>query len=127
MQNQLNQTYPKWITDIYPSENLTNLTLTAYDLLSTTTLQKRLNGGSFLKKIIYDSKSHINGSLHKNRRINIYSSDDRNFAGILKILNITMPELSGPGDALIFELIYENNQFYLTVRMTKKKVILHRS
>ena len=91
------------------------MTLLAYDLLSTTIVQKRLNGGSFLKTVIKDSKDHINGTLSSARKINVYSGDERNLAGVLKNLGIPVHDLPDAGAALIFELYAEGNQHFIKV------------
>lgn len=100
---------------IFPGDQLLNVTLTAYELLSKTTVQKRLNGGSLLKQIIKDSKDKIKGTLHVNRKINVYSGDERNLAGVLAILNISMFDLPDPGAALIFELFEEDSNYFFKV------------
>lgn len=78
--------------------------MSAYDLLSRTTTQKRLNGGSFLKSVITNSKKYMNKTMSKDRKINVYSGDDRNFAGVMRNLNISTHQLPHAGSALIFEL-----------------------
>ncbi|XP_058809256.1 venom acid phosphatase Acph-1-like isoform X1 [Phymastichus coffea] len=112
---ELHQNFPKWISELYPTDALTNLTLTAYDLLSTTKLQKHLNGGSLLKTIVNDWQARVNGTLHKDRKIHVFSGDDRNLAGVMKNLNLTMTELPTSGEALIFELWSEANRHYVQV------------
>lgn len=89
--------------------------MSAYDLLSETNLQKRLNGGVFLKSIITDWKNYINKTLNNDRKINIYSGDDRNFAGIMKNLNISLYQLPNPGSALVFELHEDFSSYFVKV------------
>lgn len=116
VQLELNQTHPDWLKKIHANNGFLNLTLTAYDLLSRTTMQKRLNGGSFLKSVIVDSKSYMNKSLSNDRKINIYSGDERNFAGVMRNLNISTHQLPNPGSALIFELSGNSTGFFMKVR-----------
>ncbi|XP_011500277.1 PREDICTED: venom acid phosphatase Acph-1-like [Ceratosolen solmsi marchali] len=113
--NELNQRQPDWLMKVFPSENMLNLTLTAYDLLSKTIVQKRLNGGSIIKTIIKHSKDKINGILSSDRKINIYSGDDRNLAGVLKVLKIPFYEIPHVGGALIFELFVEENKYFIKI------------
>jgi hypothetical protein len=100
---------------VFPSENMMNLTLTAYDLLSKTIVQKRLNGGPIIKTILKNCKDKIRRIESNNRKINIYSGDDRNFAGVLKNLNIPFYEIPNTGAALIFELFSEENNYFIKV------------
>ncbi|KAJ8668935.1 hypothetical protein QAD02_000194 [Eretmocerus hayati] len=109
------QTIPEWAQKVYSDDNFKNMSLTGYDLLSKSTVQKQLNGGSFLKKILNDSMSLINKNFSSERMINIYSGDERNFAGIMKNLNLPVHELPNAGAALVFELYTENQQNFIKV------------
>lgn len=114
-QVELNQTRPEWLNEIFPSEDLLNVTLKAYDLLSQTIVQKRLNGGSFIKTLINDSKDLITGRMSTERKIHVYSGDERLFVGVLKNLNIPVYDLPSAGAAIIFELFSENDNYFIKV------------
>lgn len=85
-----------------------NVTLLQYDLLSKTTIQKQLNGGTFLKEIIVNALKYIQGNITQDRKIMMYSGDDRNIVGILKAMNLWSPHIPSEATSLIFELYFNN-------------------
>lgn len=85
-----------------------NVTLLQYDLLSKTTIQKQLNGGTFLKEIIVNALKYIQGNITEDRKIMMYSGDDRNIVGILKAMNLWSPHIPTEATSLIFELYFNN-------------------
>lgn len=85
-----------------------NVTLLQYDLLSKTTIQKQLNGGTFLKEIIVNALKYIQGNITEDRKILMYSGDDRNIVGILKAMNLWSPHIPTEATSLIFELYFNN-------------------
>lgn len=86
--------------------------MVAYDLLSKTPLQRKLNGGGLLKTIVQDIEQL--GALEYNSgRISIFSGDDRNLIGVLKNLNKNyFKDLNSElfaGSALIIETYLRNS------------------
>ncbi|XP_012285663.1 venom acid phosphatase Acph-1 [Orussus abietinus] len=104
-----NQSLPAWSADIFPDGQMYFATLLSYNLSSITKLQKRLNGGALLKKIIDDSVAHLAGNISNDHKIMMYSGDERNVAGILQNLNLWSPHIPSEGAAVIFE-VYEINK-----------------
>lgn len=104
-----NETLPSWAINVFPDGAMYNVTLLEYDLLSTTSLQKQFNGGTFLKEIIGNSLQYKIGDLSKERKIILYSGDERNIVGVLKNLNLWSPHIPNEAAALIFELYFNNN------------------
>nr|XP_050869221.1 venom acid phosphatase Acph-1-like [Vespula vulgaris] len=103
-----NLSLPHWATETFPDGEIYNVTLLQYDLLSKTTIQKQLNGGTFLKEIIVNALKYIQGNITKDRKIMMYSGDDRNIVGILKALNLWSPHIPSEATSLIFELYFNN-------------------
>ncbi|XP_019885210.2 venom acid phosphatase Acph-1 [Camponotus floridanus] len=103
-----NKTLPNWAKDIFPDGAMYDLTLLEYDLFSTTSLQKQLNGGTLLKEIIGNLLKYKIGDLSKERKIILYSGDERNIVGVLKNLNLWSPHIPNEAAALIFELYIDN-------------------
>ncbi|XP_029165957.1 venom acid phosphatase Acph-1-like [Nylanderia fulva] len=104
-----NETLPNWAIDVFPHGAMYDATLLEYDLLSTTPLQKQLNGGTFLKEIIGNSLQYKIGELSAERKMILYSGDERNIVGVLKNLNLWSPHIPNEAAALIFELYFNND------------------
>lgn len=104
-----NEILPNWAIDVFPHGAMYDVTLLEYDLLSTTSLQKQLNGGTFLKEIIGNSLQYKIGDLSKERKIILYSGNERNIVGVLKNLNLWSPHIPNEAAALIFELYFNKN------------------
>lgn len=72
-----------------------------YEIRSYTLLQKRLNGGTIIKRFI--ENIIINAARRNPRKIYLYSGHEVNIAGLVKALNFTEPQLPPYGCAMIFE------------------------
>jgi len=86
-----------------------NVTLLEYDLLSINSLQRQLNGGTLLGEIIGNSLRYKLGHIPKERKIMLYSGDQRNIIGVLKNLDSWSPHIPNEAAALIFELYFDND------------------
>lgn len=117
-QTDRNETLPSWAINVFPDGAMYNVTLLEYDLLSTTSLQKQFNGGTFLKEIIGNSLQYKIGDLSKERKIILYSGDERNIVGVLKNLNLWSPHIPNEAAALIFELYFNNNTNMYGMKVT---------
>ncbi|XP_043260530.1 venom acid phosphatase Acph-1-like isoform X1 [Colletes gigas] len=104
----LNQSLPYWAKEIFPDGGLYNMTLLEYDLLSQTHLQRQLNGGTILKEILANSLNYIYGGIPKERKLIIYSGNDRNIVAILKTLDLWSPHIPNEAASVIFEMYYDN-------------------
>ncbi|OAD56134.1 Venom acid phosphatase Acph-1 [Eufriesea mexicana] len=104
----LNQSLPYWAKDIFPDGGMYNVSLLQYDLLWQTELQKQLNGGTILKEILANSIMYIQGDIPKQRKLMIYSGNERNIVGILRALNLWSPHIPHEGASVIFELYFDN-------------------
>ncbi|XP_070165743.1 venom acid phosphatase Acph-1 isoform X2 [Polyergus mexicanus] len=104
-----NKTLPNWALDVFPDGAMYNVILLEYDLLSTTPLQRQLNGGTLLKEIIGNSLNYKIGDLSKKQKIILYSGDERNIVGVLKNLDLWSPHMPNEAAALIFELYFDND------------------
>ncbi|XP_011706474.1 PREDICTED: venom acid phosphatase Acph-1-like [Wasmannia auropunctata] len=100
---------PSWANDVFPDGTMYNITLLEYDLLSATSLQRQLNGGTLLGEIISNSLSYIIGDIPKERKMMLYSGDARNIVGVLKNLDLWSPHIPNEAAALIFELYFDND------------------
>ncbi|XP_033322530.2 venom acid phosphatase Acph-1 [Megalopta genalis] len=104
----LNESLPYWAKDIFPDGEMLNVTLLKYDLLSQTPLQKKLNGGTFIKEILGNILGYIQGNISSERKLMLYSGNDRNIAGILKSLDVWSPHIPNEAASVIFESYYDN-------------------
>ncbi|XP_012542776.1 venom acid phosphatase Acph-1 isoform X2 [Monomorium pharaonis] len=104
-----NNILPHWATDVFPDGTMYNVTLLEYDLLSITSLQRQLNGGTLLGEIIGNSIKYAIGDIPKERKMMLYSGDMRNIVGILKNLDLWSPHIPNEATALIFELYFDND------------------
>ena len=104
----LNQTLPYWADEIFPHGGMYNATLFEYDLLSETLLQRQLNGGTFLKEILVNSLDHIQGNVPEERKLMIYSGNERNIVAVLKSLDLWSPHIPNEAASLIFEMYFDN-------------------
>lgn len=107
-QADLNQSLPNWAKEIFPHGGMYDATLLEYDLLSETPLQRQLNGGTFLKEILVNSLDHIRGSVPEERKLMIYSGNERNIVAILKGLDLWSPHIPNEAASLIFEMYFDN-------------------
>ena len=107
-QADLNQSLPYWAKDIFPHGGMYNVSLLEQDLLSQTPLQRQLNGGTFLKEILTNSLLYIRGKIPKERKLMIYSGNERNIIGILKSLNLWSPHIPNEAASVIFEMYFDN-------------------
>lgn len=104
----LNQSLPEWAQDIFPHGGMYNITLLEYDLLWQTTLQKQLNGGTMLKEVLANSLTYIDKTVPRERKLMIYSGNERNIVGVLKALNLWSPHIPKEAASVIFELYLDN-------------------
>ncbi|XP_024938423.1 venom acid phosphatase Acph-1 isoform X2 [Cephus cinctus] len=100
-------TLPAWSDDIFPNGHMLTLMEVDYELLGKTNLQRQLNGGVLLKKIILDTIAYMSGD--NNTKIYQYSGDDINLIGLLHAMNIWIPYVPQEGTAIIFE-VYKNTE-----------------
>lgn len=107
-QADLNQSLPHWAKDIFPDGGMYNVSLLEYDLLWQTPLQKQLNGGTILKEILANSLMYIDGQIPEERKLMIYSGNERNIVGVLKGLNLWSPHIPNEAASVIFELYFDN-------------------
>lgn len=103
---------PYWTKDVFPDGAMYNVSLLEYDLISETPLQRQLNGGTFLEEIIGNSLKYLIGDIPKERKIMLYSGDERNIVGVLKSLNLWSPHIPNEAAALIFELYFDDTNLY---------------
>lgn len=111
---------PAWAQDIFPDGEMKNVTLLSYDLLGSTNLQKQLNGGSLLKKIINDSLEYEKNNGTSKRKIFTYSGEELNVIGVLQSMNLWSPHILSPASSLIFEIYYDNTTAQYTVKVSNK-------
>ncbi|XP_043579475.1 venom acid phosphatase Acph-1-like isoform X1 [Bombus pyrosoma] len=104
----LKQSLPHWAKDIFPDGAMYTVLLLEYDLLWQTSLQKQLNGGTILKEILANSLMYINGRIPKQRKLMMYSGNERNIVGVLKGLNLWSPHIPNEAASMIFELYFDN-------------------
>lgn len=95
-----------------------NVTLLEYDFLSETVLQRQLNGGTLLEEIIGNSLKYVTGDIPRERKIMMYSGDNRNLVGVLKNLNLWSPHIPNDAASLIFELYYDNDLRQYGIKVT---------
>ncbi|KAK2588039.1 hypothetical protein KPH14_004109 [Odynerus spinipes] len=112
-----NLSVPRWADGIFPDGEMYNVTLLQYDLLSRTKIQKQLGGGTFLKEVIINALKYIQGNITGERKIIMYSGDDRNIVGILKAMNLWSPHIPSEAASLIFELYFNNETAQYGVRI----------
>lgn len=108
LQADLEQSLPHWAKDIFPDGAMYTVSLLEYDLLWQTSLQKQLNGGTILKEILANSLMYINGRIPKQRKLMMYSGNERNIVGVLKALNLWSPHIPNEAASVIFELYFDN-------------------
>ena len=69
-----------------------------------------------VRQIINDMVAVRNGSMDRNRKINLYSAHDLNIVAVLKALGVYQPHVPKYSSAVIIELHRINNFFYVKVR-----------
>ncbi|XP_015179983.1 PREDICTED: venom acid phosphatase Acph-1-like, partial [Polistes dominula] len=106
--NAYNLSIPFWAIDTFPDGEMYNVTLLQYDLLSMTTVQRQLNGGTFLKEITLNALKYSQGIITNDMKMMMYSGDVRNIIGILKAMNLWSPHIPSEASSLIFELYFNN-------------------
>lgn len=97
-----------------------------YEIRSYTLLQKRLNGGTIIKRFI--ENIIINAARRNPRKIYLYSGHEVNIAALVKALNLSEPQLPPYGCAMIFEKLrnkdgkhYVRVIFFNNLSIEKKK------
>ncbi|KAL1490655.1 hypothetical protein ABEB36_013314 [Hypothenemus hampei] len=119
VQEDLGFKLDSWVEQVYP-EPLNSLAVEYYNILTNTTRSKQIFSGNFLKKILADTKSFIDGTLSpSSRKLFVYSAHDINIGTILTSLNAYTLKYTPPyGATIIFELhqilgIYGFKLFYV--------------
>ncbi|XP_078033761.1 venom acid phosphatase Acph-1 [Augochlora pura] len=107
-QASLNESLPHWAKDIFPDGEMSNVTLLDYYILSRTPLQKKLIGGVFIKEILGNILDYIRGIMPRERKLMLYSGNDRNIVGILNALDVWSPHIPNEGASVIFETYFDN-------------------
>lgn len=87
----------------------------AFKDLTETPLQKQLNGGTFLKKLLNDFDEKINKATETMQVMTVYSGDEINVAGILTGLQGHLSNHSDIPLALIFELHNKSKTYNVVV------------
>lgn len=91
----MNLTLPDWTKEYYP-DKLIPLTFLDLQLNTYNDMLKRLKGGPFLKKIVYDMMAKKEGTLHpETRKMFMYVGHDSTVITLLDVLHIwhnQMPE-----------------------------------
>ncbi|XP_015117678.1 venom acid phosphatase Acph-1 [Diachasma alloeum] len=113
-----NVTLPPWASHIFPNGEMENVTLAAYETLSKTRLQKTLNGGPLLKKILNDSLAHQNRNGTSKLKLLMYSGEDRNVMALLQNLGAWTPHILKQGASIIFEVHRDSNSPEYTIKMS---------
>lgn len=95
-----------------------NVTLLSYELQSNSKIQKILNGGNFVSKIIDDTIKFKNNHGDDKTKLYLYSGEEKNLQGIMQSLNIWTPHILSPGASLVFEIYFDSfdNQYSIKVR-----------
>ncbi|XP_063978490.1 venom acid phosphatase Acph-1-like isoform X2 [Diachasmimorpha longicaudata] len=112
-----NVSLPHWTNDIFPNGEMQTVTLKAYESLSMTRLQKTLNGGPLLKKILHDSLEHQSSNGTSKLKLLMYSGEDRNVMALLQNLGAWSPHILQQGAAIIFEVYNNSNSLENTIKM----------
>ncbi|KAK0182665.1 hypothetical protein PV327_000778 [Microctonus hyperodae] len=108
---------PDWGTKLFTNGSMESITLSSYELLSYSTLQKQLNGGTLLKQIIKDTLADkINDSKRK-LKISLYSGEERNLIGVLQSMDLWKPHILNPVESLIFEIYQKSPGEQYTVKL----------
>lgn len=90
-----NKTLPEWTKDYYP-DKLYEPTVFAYILNAYNDKLNRLKGGVFLKKLISDWNSTVDGTLKpKDRKAFLYIGHDSTIVNILSALKVWDPQIPG--------------------------------
>ncbi|XP_031828047.1 venom acid phosphatase Acph-1 [Nomia melanderi] len=113
----LNESLPYWAEDIFPDGGMYNVTLLQYDLLSQTPLQRQLNGGTLIKEMLTNTIEHIDGRISEERKLMMYSGNDRNIAGLLKSLDLWSPHIPNEAAAVIFETYFDNETEHYGIKI----------
>ncbi|XP_034942474.1 venom acid phosphatase Acph-1-like [Chelonus insularis] len=109
-----NISLPRWVdTNLYPDGHMKTVTLLSYNLLSQTLLQKQLNGGTLLKRIINKSFDHQNSNGTSKLKISLFSVEQRNIIGLLQAMDKWNEHILNRNTAIFFELYANTTDHYL--------------
>lgn len=87
VQEQLGFELPEWIEPIYP-EPLNSIAVDNYYIQTNNTALRRIMAGYFLRKVLDDTKSKIDGTLSPSqRKVFVYSGHEINVASVLLSLD----------------------------------------
>ncbi|XP_011303460.1 venom acid phosphatase Acph-1 [Fopius arisanus] len=112
-----NVSLPAWANHIFPQGEMKNVSLKAYETLSKTRLQRTLNGGSLLKKILRDAVAHEDAQGNSKLKLVLYSGEDRTVMGLLENLGAWTPHIVKQGASIIFEVYRESNSLDYSIQM----------
>ncbi|XP_015589423.1 venom acid phosphatase Acph-1 [Cephus cinctus] len=99
-QKSMNLTLPQWCTEkIF--EDMGNVTVLEYKILSFDKHLKRLNGGTLVRRFV--DNMNVTGKRSGHRKLYLYSGHEVNIAAFLRAHDITKPALPVYGTAVIFE------------------------
>ncbi|XP_066143424.1 venom acid phosphatase Acph-1-like [Euwallacea fornicatus] len=87
IQEELNLPLEDWVQSIYP-EPLHSLVVDYYYLQTNNTELRKIISGYLLKKIIFDTKNHLDGKNPQGRKMYIYSGHETNIAPFLLSLGV---------------------------------------
>ncbi|KAK2588038.1 hypothetical protein KPH14_004108 [Odynerus spinipes] len=111
----MNLDLPDWAYSLFPYGRLYNGTIFAYKVANYNKLQKRIYGGAVLRKIIDSMKAHVNGTLKAGKKLILYSGHETNIASLLNTLEVYRPHVPEYSSAVIIELLYEGDKYYVKV------------
>lgn len=111
----MNLTLPPWTIGVYPDGDLLTGAVLEYKIMNYNEKMIRQNGGMLVKKFITDMEAVRNGSMEKNRKIMLYSAHDITVAAVLKALNVYYPHVPQFTSAVIAELHFIENRFFVKI------------
>ncbi|XP_051159786.1 venom acid phosphatase Acph-1-like isoform X2 [Leptopilina boulardi] len=111
-----NLSLPIWTKNVYPIP-MKNITALDFNLRSNTTILKRLNGGTLLRKITDDIKEVRRGTLKPpDRKAFFFSAHELNVVSFARVLGLNTPVLPNYGSTFIIETLEnENNDYFIRI------------
>ncbi|XP_058801827.1 venom acid phosphatase Acph-1-like [Phymastichus coffea] len=111
-ESSLGLALPEWTKLYFPNGLIRNATLFEYKTESYTPKLIRLNGGTFIRKIMNDLifEKRLNST-----KLNLYSAHEDNIAGLLYALGAWKNEIPAYGSGIVFELHERNSKNYIRI------------
>lgn len=106
---------PDWAYEIFPQGKLLDAAIASYKIANYNTRLRRLYGGPYLRIITEKLAALRQGTMQDQKKMYLYSGHESNVAAVLNSLGVYQPHVPEYSSAVIIEMHYLNNTFYVKV------------